>query len=532
MRISYAIPSGLPYLFSLLIVVNSMNALNFDNMSLQETTFHKWLEDCMQSECETWLQQSESEWKCKAGRTRSFGELSEPSLTQVGAGRYEVTIPVHSGSMVFTTEKASSDEKLLLQFAKSIQREINSARNFSELQVENDEFAEQTISNFEQLAFLKHAARQLLLVETSYGVEAMAQDILPKLKGLIEATDIHLFIIDPDNPNRDPVFGGEVIDPFATRYLLNTYSSKAFDNPCVMNCCSETEEFVECPEVESFVIASVKHGSQLLGWIVAVNKLESDFRLHKYDDSTRVSEAEFGTVEADLLSSAGTMLATQFFNVDLIREKEALLTNIILALASALDAKDPYTCGHSERVAAFAKRIAAEMGVSDEKAEEIYLTGLLHDIGKIGIDDSTLTFPGPLSNDQYEQIKTHPDGGWSILHGITQLRYVLPGVLFHHERFDGAGYPDGLSGSEIPLEARILAVADAYDAMTSSRPYRNGMTHQKAVGILKDGAGTQWDPEVIENFLAIADEMIAIGESTGNSRSHDRRIKGTVSTAR
>ena len=505
-----------------------MNALNLNNISLQENVFQKWLETRLGPVCKIWMQQPNGEWKCKEGQSRTFAKLSEPSLTQLGTDRYEVVIPMHSGGLVCSTEKTSSDENLLLQFAKAIQREFDSAQSFNELQVENDEFAEQAISNFEQLAFLKQSARQLLLADTTYGIEEMAQDILPDLKGLIDAKDIHLYIIDSENPNRDPVYGGDVIDPIATRFLLDNYSSKALNDPFVMNCWADSVDFVQCPEVENFVISSVQHSNQLLGWIVAVNKFESEFCLQRYDGSTRVSEAEFGTVEAGLISSAGSMLATHFFNVDLMKEKEVLLTSIIRALASALDAKDPYTCGHSERVAAFARRIAVEMGVPDEKAEEIYLTGLLHDIGKIGIDDSTLTHPGPLSEQQYDEIKRHPDGGWAILHGIAQLRHVLPGVLFHHESFDGTGYPDGLAGIEIPLEARILAVADAYDAMTSSRPYRHGMTHQKAIGILKDGSGTQWDPEVIECFLSIEGEMEAIGKDTGYARSQVERVPGSV----
>lgn len=512
--------------------VPPMNVPLLSASTMQEATFQQWLNEYFQSEFHVWTRQESGDWKSNT-QLRSFPELNVPTLRQLGTSHYELIVPVQVGNFVCTTERSSHDEELLQSYAMVIQRDINNAAKLNELQAENEEFTEQTISNFEQLAFLKQSARQLLLADTTYGLEAMAQDILPNLQGLIQAQDVQLYIIDSEKTQSNPVFGGDSIDPLAVQFLIDKYSSEALDVPFVLNCWADSEDYLECPEIDNFVLACVKHCDQLLGWLIAVNRSEPEFRLTtKYEnDPTPLSEAEFGTVEADLISSAASMLATHYFNVDLMREKELLLTNIIRALASALDAKDPYTCGHSERVAVFAKRIAIELGMSDEKIEEIYLTGLLHDIGKIGIDDATLTYPGPLTDEQYSKIKTHPDGGWCILHGITQLRYVLPGVLYHHESFDGSGYPDGLAGTEIPIEARILAVADSYDAMTSSRPYRSGMSHEKAIGILTDGAGSQWDPEIIDVFLAIQGELEMIGANTDAMRSPARRTKGTVDVA-
>jgi HD-GYP domain-containing protein (c-di-GMP phosphodiesterase class II) len=193
-----------------------------------------------------------------------------------------------------------------------------------------------------------------------------------------------------------------------------------------------------------------------------------------------------------------------------LHEKEQLTMDIVRALVSALDAKDPYTCGHSERVAAFARCIAETMMLDQEQVDRIYLSGLLHDIGKIGIDDSTLRHSGPLSEQQFNEIKKHPDGGWAILQGVLQMRSALPGVLYHHEQWDGQGYPDGLAGIEIPLDARILAVADAFDAMTSDRPYRSGMSHDRALKILTEGAGAHWDPQIIEDFLRAYPQIVRL----------------------
>ena len=151
---------------------------------------------------------------------------------------------------------------------------------------------------------------------------------------------------------------------------------------------------------------------------------------------------------------------------------------------------------------------ATKMGRGVEECEQIYMAGLLHDVGKIGVPDSILGKPGSLTNDEYTIVKKHPEIGHTILKHLKQLDYVLPGVLHHHEAINGRGYPHGLFGEAIPLQGRILAVADAYDAMTSDRPYRPGMPSQKAESILKAEAGRTWDSDAVSALL----ECIAIGE--------------------
>jgi HD-GYP domain-containing protein (c-di-GMP phosphodiesterase class II) len=150
------------------------------------------------------------------------------------------------------------------------------------------------------------------------------------------------------------------------------------------------------------------------------------------------------------------------------------------------------------------------MGLSHHECEELYMTGLLHDIGKIGVPDGVLSKPGKLTEAEFAQIRLHPEIGYQILKNLTPLDYALPGVLHHHEAVDGSGYPYGLSGDEIPLYARVLAVGDAYDAMTSDRPYRGGMDSEKAEAILRSGAGQQWDARAVNAFFAVATEIRAI----------------------
>jgi len=177
----------------------------------------------------------------------------------------------------------------------------------------------------------------------------------------------------------------------------------------------------------------------------------------------------------------------------------------IRALAEAVDAKDAYTRGHSERVGVYASRIAREMTMRKEMIERVYIAGLLHDVGKIGIPDAIITKPARLSEDEYEQIKQHPAIGAKILEPVEFLRNIVPCVRHHHEWFDGStrGYPDRLRGDQIPLPSRVILVADTVEAMTSDRPYRKGMPIESVVRELHKYSGSQFDPTVVEAFLRL-----------------------------
>ncbi|TCK02502.1 HD domain-containing phosphohydrolase [Phorcysia thermohydrogeniphila] len=185
-------------------------------------------------------------------------------------------------------------------------------------------------------------------------------------------------------------------------------------------------------------------------------------------------------------------------------EKEERLTDtIIKSLVRGIEIRDSYTRGHSERVAYYSKRIAQEMGLPEEEVRNIYLAGLLHDIGKIGIPDSILLKPGKLSDKEYEIIKLHPLLSYELLKNIEPLKGALDGIRYHHERWDGRGYPKGLKGREIPLAARIIAVADSYDAMTSERIYRKGRSKKEAISEIMEMAGKLYDPDVVSAAIPI-----------------------------
>ncbi len=175
----------------------------------------------------------------------------------------------------------------------------------------------------------------------------------------------------------------------------------------------------------------------------------------------------------------------------------------IQALAAAVDAKDSYTEGHSRRVAGYGAQLAKAVGLTPKEIEQVFMSGTLHDVGKIGIPDSILRASGRLSDEDRATMEMHPVLGFAIVSKAPQLHDLLPGIRSHHERWDGAGYPDGLIGEAIPLMARILSIADSFDAMTSDRPYRKGLSTQYALGEIRAGAGTQFDPVLAETFVSI-----------------------------
>ncbi len=193
-------------------------------------------------------------------------------------------------------------------------------------------------------------------------------------------------------------------------------------------------------------------------------------------------------------------------------EQMRLMTmQTIMTIANTIDAKDEYTRGHSRRVAEYSVAVAQELGLDEEKVEDIRFIGMLHDIGKIGVPDSVLNKPGKLSNEEYQLMKDHTVIGGEILKDITMITDLDVGAKYHHERYDGKGYPEGLKGEEIPLIARIIGVADAYDAMTSNRIYRRHLPEEKVLAELKKGLGTQFDPQACEAMIRLVEEKRLTG---------------------
>ena len=187
-------------------------------------------------------------------------------------------------------------------------------------------------------------------------------------------------------------------------------------------------------------------------------------------------------------------------------ENEKLFMHVVHSLADAIDAKDTYTNGHSGRVAKYSKEIARRYGYSEKAQGDIYMMGLLHDVGKIGVPDAVINKPAKLTDEEFAMIKNHPAMGSRILKNIKEMPALATGARWHHEKYGGGGYPDGLSGNDIPEEARIIAVADSYDAMSSRRSYRDVLPQEVVRDEIEKGKGTQFDPKFADIMLSMIDE--------------------------
>jgi HD-GYP domain-containing protein (c-di-GMP phosphodiesterase class II) len=202
-----------------------------------------------------------------------------------------------------------------------------------------------------------------------------------------------------------------------------------------------------------------------------------------------------------LLETLAHQVAIAVENAKLYEHLRTQFMETVTAMATAIEAKDRYTGGHTKRVALFSTLIAKHMGMSKEEIEEVRLSAILHDIGKIGIDDKVLKKQAPLEKDEWEHMKQHPEMGYKILSQVKSMKKITAGMRLHHERPDGLGYPLGLKGDEIPVIASIISVADTFDAMTSTRPYRKGMDYEVAYEEIVKHRGTQFDEKVVDAFV-------------------------------
>jgi len=231
-------------------------------------------------------------------------------------------------------------------------------------------------------------------------------------------------------------------------------------------------------------------------------------------------DGDFTSVDVQLLRAVADRVTAFLENQRLYDDLANLLMGLLHALINSIDAKDPYTCGHSERVAYLSRILAQAAGLPPVDCQRVYLAGLLHDVGKIGVPDAILCKPGKLTREEFAELRRHPEIGGRILAEIRQIHDLMPGVLYHHERMDGRGYPRGLVGADIPRLGRIICLADCFDAMTTSRTYRTALPLQLAICEIRRCAGTQFDPHLSEMFLSL-DLKKAMREAHA-SASNDR----------
>ena len=248
----------------------------------------------------------------------------------------------------------------------------------------------------------------------------------------------------------------------------------------------QEQQSIVSSQIRSALCAPILYKDQVLGIL--------------YLDSLSLVR-EYRVQDLELLAAIAAQIGIVIQNARLYSDLKEYFLETIGSLSAVIEARDPYTQGHTWRVTQYAKELATELGWPPEKLREVEMAGLLHDIGKIGVSDSVLLKPAPLSTGEFEVMKAHTSIGAEIVSHLSFLSFCMPYVRYHQEKFDGSGYPEGLKGEAIPVEGRLLAVADTFDAMTTNRPYRAGMEPELALEELKRCAGSQFDPEMVKSFV-------------------------------
>ncbi|MCH7988547.1 MAG: HD-GYP domain-containing protein [Planctomycetes bacterium] len=374
--------------------------------------------------------------------------------------------------------------------------QINGESREKSLQSEIDLLSDEVGNSFEEISLLHHLTHDLHTCNSSL---ELAESCLNRMHALIEAEGNVIWFQDKSEKRKAHfLVRGEIpFDRLEMAQLVARLEDHDWSRPFVKNDIEGTQLGIEFPGLRSLIVVPIAEGINRAGWILSTNMMGEKF---------------FGTVEAGLLNSIATILGTYLRNLELNQQHNDLLLSFVRSLVSTLDAKDPYTRGHSERVALVARRLGMELGLPEEDLRDIYLSGLLHDIGKIGVDDRILRKPGRLTEEEMKKIQEHPIIGFEIVRKLNNLHQVLPGVRYHHENYNGKGYPDGLQGEDIPLMARILGVADGYDAMGSNRPYRECLSLEKIEDIFRRGSGEQWDAKVIQAYFNAREDILNICE--------------------
>ena len=369
----------------------------------------------------------------------------------------------------------------------------------------------QTIENFRRiqrdLATIYNVGN---LINAERDLDSLYRRIMEAILQVIKADRVYLLLADRDNRLQPVAFQEKPLADGATPGYSSTVTADCMRNRTtvlktnlLMDERYAEAESVLSQRIHSVICVPIETPDRAVGCI--------------YADTTGEGEP-FTRHDLELLLAIGRQAGVAVQRVQFSDQLRQMLRGTVRALAAAIEAKDDYTRGHSERVTAYALQIGSAMALDEEELRTLELAGFLHDVGKIGVPENILRKAGPLTQEEYEIVKQHPSLGANIVRNIDGAEKIARVVLHHHERWDGKGYPDALDGDKPPVLSRILTVADAFDAMSSQRPYRDRLALEKVMRTMREGAGRQFDPNIVDVFLRIMADV-------SKAPSEDRRVK-------
>jgi HD-GYP domain-containing protein (c-di-GMP phosphodiesterase class II) len=466
---------------------------------------------------------------------RLVGEVASAGralVTPLSGGRYRVVLPLYGSGQPILVASATltglargdadtpREHRRLAKWAQSVCERLRGSDYILTQGRGAHESGGPPRAAWEAILALDHLLRHLRVYKNT---PANQQSVLRAAFGLLGVGALFWVPYDPSAAVLVEGEGG--LAPADCRQLALLLARHPGIGPSAPLLCNDPHttswagRFPSVSNVMAFAVAEHKP----VGWVLALNKKSASGQAEPFRQS-----------DAALLTPFAALLKLQARTADRHRDLKDLLVGLTRSLTAALDAKDAHTAGHSERVARVAVELGRELGLDEDEVSNLYLTGLLHDIGKIGVRDEVLGKPEPLTAEESEHLKQHVTIGYTILADVPQVRDLLPGVLYHHEHYDGSGYPDGLAAEEIPLLARILAVADAYDELSTSRPYRSALPCHAVEEALARGAGKQWDRRVVDAFLRRRQSIHTVRQrGVGESLRHalDRALRFNDSIA-